>query len=145
LEFTVGQMTEDDIPSIRAMGKEFGIFDEEQVKKFISEKQNIAFAAKLGGVCIGLIYGYTLTRMDMKKPQFFIYSVDIFPEYQDKGYGSRFVRHVVDWAKDNGHSETFVLTDKDNSRACRVYEKAGMTHSEKDCERMYVIEYDNSL
>jgi len=88
-----------------------------------------------------LIYGYALTRLDGKEPQFFIYSVDIHPAYQDRGYGSRFVQYVVDWARDNGFSESFVPTDKDNPRACRVYEKAGMKHSENDCDRMYVVEY----
>ena len=120
-----------DIPSI-----------EENVKKFLSQPQNIAFVAKLDGKTIGLIYGYMLTRMDEKGPQFFIYSVDIHAAYQDRGYGTRFIRHVLDWAEKNGCSESFVLTDKDNPRACRAYEKAGMTHSENDCERMYVADYE---
>jgi GNAT superfamily N-acetyltransferase len=116
-------------------------YDFAQAKTFLSEKQNIAIAAKLNDKIIGLIYGYSLTRFDGKAPQFFIYAVDIHKDYQNKGYGSRFVKYVVGWARDNGFCESFVLTDKDNLRACRVYEKAGMKHSEKDCERMYVAEY----
>ena len=142
MSLTFELLCDADIPSIEEIVKGFMTFGPEYVKKFLSEPQNIAFIAKLDGKTIGLIYGYMLTRMDEKGPQFFIYSVDIHADYQDKGYGTRFIRHVLDWAKENGCGESFVLTDKDNPRACRAYEKAGMTHSENDCERMYVAEYE---
>jgi len=135
-------LQESDILSIKEIVEGFMTFNPAQIKAFLSEEQNIALIAKLDGVTIGLIYGYALTRMDGKAPQFFIYSVDIHPAYQDKGYGSRFTQYAVDWAKDNGFSESFVPTDKDNPRACRVYEKAGMKHSKNDCDRMYVVEYE---
>ena len=130
-----------DIPQIEKIIEGFMKFDPEQIQLFLSEKQNIALVAKLDDEIIGLIYGYSLTRMDGNTPQFFIYSIDIRPAYQDKGYGSQFIQYAVDWAKDNGFSESFVPTEKDNPRACRVYEKAGMKHSENDCDRLYVIEY----
>jgi len=129
-----------DIPQLGEILEEY-MESHEQVKLFLSEKQNIALVAKIDGKVIGLIYGYSLTRIDAKLPQFFIYSVDIHPAYQDRGYGSLFVNHAIDWAGENGFSESFVLTHKDNPRACRVYEKAGMKHSESDCERMYEIGY----
>jgi len=135
-------LNESEILSIQEIVEGFMTFNPMQIKAFLSEKQNIALIAKLDGVPIGLIYGYALTRMDGKAPQFFIYSVDIHPAYQDKGYGSRFVQYAVDWAKDNRFSESFVLTNKDNPRACRVYEKAGMKHSMNDCDRMYVVVYE---
>lgn len=134
-------LTEKDISSIKEIIEWFIEYDYEQIKVFLSEKQNIAIVAKLDGKTIGLIYGYSLTRIDGKSPQFFIYSVDIHSAYQDKSYGSQLVQYVVDWARNNGFCESFVLTDKDNPRACRVYEKAGMTHSKNDCDRMYVAEY----
>ena len=139
---TFETLTEADIPSIREIIEGFMAFNYERIKSFISEKQNIALIAKLNGTAIGLIYGYSLTRMDGKTPQFFIYSVDIHPNFQNKGYGSRFVQYAVDWARDNGFSESFVPTEKDNPRACRVYEKAGMKHSDKDCDRLYIAKYE---
>ena len=136
------QLQQNDILAMKeVIEDELGKFDSESVKIFLSEKQNFAFFALLGDIPIGLIYGYSLTRMDIRKPQFFIYSVDIFAKYQDKGYGSSFIKYVLDWARDNGFSETFVLTNKDNPRACKAYENAGMKHSKNDCERMYEISY----
>lgn len=130
-----------EVRAIREIIEVFMESSHEDIASFLSERQNIALVAKLNGKIIGLLYGYALTRMDKKAPQFFIYAVDIQSAYQDKGYGSQLVQYAVDWARDNGFSESFVFTDKDNPRACRVYEKAGMTHSKNDCERMYVVEY----
>jgi len=115
--------------------------DNPNIAAFLAEKQNIAFAAKLDGKEAGLLYGYILTRMDGKRPQFFIYAVDIYPDYQGKGYGGLFVRHVVEWAQQQGFGETFTITEKSNIAACKAYEKAGMVYSEEDDDRMYVIEY----
>jgi len=45
-------------------------YNHEKIKAFLSEKQNIALVAKLDSNVIGLIYGYSLIRMDGKRPQF---------------------------------------------------------------------------
>ena len=137
-------LQEKDIPTLHSFMKGLWDYRPERIGAFLSEKQNIAFTAKLDGHIIGLIYGYALIRFDEKAPQFFIYSVDIAPAYQGKGYGSDFIKYAVDWAGEQGFGESFVLTDKTNDRACHIYEKAGMTHSAADCERMYVIAYSQS-
>ncbi len=134
-------MCESDILSVKDIVESFMRFDPEQIKAFLQEKQNVALIAKLDGTTVGLIYGYALTRMEGKAPQFFIYSVDIHSAYQNRGYGGRFVKWAVDWARDNGFCESFVPTEKTNARACRVYEKAGMAHAESDCDRIYVLKY----
>ena len=142
MSLTFEMLQEEDIPQINEISEWFTKCNYDQIKKFLSEKQNIAIVAKLDSKVIGLIYGYSLTCFDNAKPQFFIYSVDIHNEYQDKGYGSRFVKYAVDWARDNGFCECFVITDEGTPRACRVYEKAGMKHHAADITRVYEIYYD---
>jgi len=133
----------DAVSQIEEITQWFSEYNHDQIRAFLSEKQNIAIVAKLDGKIIGLMYGYSLMRLDYETPQFFIYSVDIREEYQNKGYGSQLVKYAIDWAKDSGFCESFVLTNKDNPRACKVYENAGMKHSESDCERMYEIKYSD--
>ena len=137
-------LQKDDIPQIEEIINGFMTYNPERIQAFLSGERNIALVAKYNGKIIGLIYGYSLSRMDGEAPQFFIYSVDIHSDYQDMCYGTQFMKFVVDWAKENGFSESFVITDRDNPRACRVYEKAGMKYSENDCDRIYVIEYNKS-
>lgn len=141
MDITFELLQKEDISQIEEIIKGFMSFNPDRIQLFLSENQNIALVAKLDKKIIGLIYGYSLTRMDGQMPQFFIYSVDIIPLFQDRGIGSRFVQYAVDWARENGFSESFVLTDKGNPRVCRVYEKAGMKHTKKDLDRMYSIEY----
>jgi GNAT superfamily N-acetyltransferase len=134
-------LQEHDILQLRDISEEFQDVELEGMKKFLSEKQNIALVAKLDDKVIGYLQGYALTDYDGHYTRFFIHSVDIHEEYQNKGYGSRFIQFAVDWARDNGFDETLVPTEKSNPRACRVYEKAGLKPSENDCDRIYEIKY----
>jgi len=120
------RLQEKDILQLRDISDEFVSIEPRQIIPFLEEKHNIAFVAKLDDTVIGLIYGYSLTDFEDGTTQFFIYSVDIHTEYQNKGYGSLFINYVLKWVKDNKFRECFVIADEDNARACRVYEKAGM-------------------
>ncbi|MCL2406435.1 MAG: GNAT family N-acetyltransferase [Defluviitaleaceae bacterium] len=142
MNLTFGLLCESDASHITEIVNWFMECSYDQIKAFLSEKQNIAIVAKLDERVVGLVYGYSLTCFDKEKPQFFIYSVDVHNDHQNTGYGSQLVAYAVEWARNNGFGEAFVMTHKDNPRACKVYEKAGMTHSESDCERMYEIEYE---
>ena len=126
MELHFEQLQEKDIIQLRDISDEFSNIDFIDVKPFLAEKQNIALVAKLDSKVIGLLFGYSLADFDGTTAQFYIYSIDIHTEYQDKGYGSQFIQFAIGWAKDNGFRKCFVHADKDNLRACRVYEKAGM-------------------
>ena len=129
MELHFAQLQEQDIIHLRDISNEYINIDSEKVKPFLAERQNIAFVAKLADKIIGLLFGYSLTDFDGGTSQFYIYSVDIHTEYQDKGYGSQFVKYAVEWAENNGFRKCFVCADEDNPRACRVYEKIGMNVS----------------
>ncbi|MCL2096389.1 MAG: GNAT family N-acetyltransferase [Oscillospiraceae bacterium] len=125
--FRFERLQEQDILQLRDISDEFSNINSTKVKPFLEEKQNIALVAKLDDKIIGLLYGYALTDFEGGTSQFYIYSLDIHLEYQGRGYGSRFVQFAVEWANDNGFRECYVHANEDNTRACRVYEKVGMT------------------
>ena len=115
----------------------------EQLKIFLTYPQNLGFIALYHNEIIGFIYGYSLTSLDGdlitdKRPQLFIYSVDILPEFQGLGVGTKLFQYVVDYSKTNNFSECFVITDKGNKAACKVYEKAGGKNDYEN-EIVYVI------
>jgi len=68
MSLTFESLKERDISSIQEIVEGFMSFNPAQIKAFLSESQNIAIIAKLDGMTIGLIYGYSLTRMDGKAP-----------------------------------------------------------------------------
>lgn len=126
MELHFEQLREPDIIKLRDLSKEFADINPDKVKPFLADKRNIALVAKLDDKVIGLLFGYSLTDFDGGTAMFYIYSVDIRTEYQDKGYGSRLMQYAVEWAKNNGFRKCFVGAEEDNPRACRVYEKIGM-------------------
>lgn len=141
--FIVEQLKIADILKLKEMINIAGMsYNPKQLKKFLSEKQNLIFIAKYDDNIVGLLYGYKLTRMDVDRTQFSIYSVDIHPDYQNKGYGTQLVKNSADYAKKHNFSESFVITEKNNKKACRVYEKAGGKHGEEDGDRVYNMEYE---
>ena len=113
--------------------------DRARLKSFLEYPQNLAFIAKFNGEVCVFIYGYSLMALDAA-PQLFIYSVDVFENYQNKGIGSKLFQYVVDYSRLNSFSECFVITDKGNKMACRIYEKAVGKNDFED-EIVYVIKH----
>ena len=114
--------------------------DGARLKDFLKHPQNLAFIATCRGEVCGFIYGYSLMSLTTA-PQLFVYSVDVLSRFQNNGIGSKLFQYVVDYSKENGYSECFVITDKGNKPACRIYEKAG-GKNDYDDEIVYVIKHD---
>jgi len=151
MKLTFERLQEKYIPELEELFIQFNLGDErdedykhnpEQVKVFLSEKQNIAFVALLNNKVVGCIFGYALTMIDEAEKEFFIYGVDIHPDYHNKGYGTEFMKFVLHWAAENGFRESYVMTNRDNIAACRCYEKAGMELDDVETGRFYTVEHE---
>jgi len=148
MSLTFERLQEKHIPELEEMFTQFNPGDEHdenyehnpaQIKMFLAEKQNVAFVVKLHDKVVGCIYGYSLTMIDESEKEFFIYGVDIHPEYHSKGYGTESMKFVLNWAKENGFRESYVMTNSDNLAACRCYEKAGMKLGDWKTSRSYLV------
>lgn len=140
-EVTFSRLTKGDTAKINAVQKAFSL-EPAGLQAFVSQPQNLAFTAQKGGEVVGFIYGYSLMALK-GGPQLFIYSVDVLPQAQNRGIGSGFFQFVVDYSRENGFAECFVITDKANKKACRIYEKAGGQNDYED-EIVYVIKHDEN-
>lgn len=107
------------------------IFDLNNIKKFYDDKNTIGFIVKIDNKIVGFAYGYDIIHPDGKHA-YFIYSIGMLPEYQDKGYGTKLLSFIKEYVSQNGFFEMFVLTDKGNTRACHVYEKLGGKNDYED-------------
>ena len=130
-----------DIGGLRDLLEDDGmIYHPEYLNRFFASPGACAFGAFEGKRPVGMAYCYLLPRPD-GKTMFFLYSLGLLPAWQDRGIGTKFMAWLSDYAKNLGCSELFVITDKGNPRACRVYEKAG-GKSEYSDEIVYVIDYE---
>ena len=116
------------------------IFDIDKITEFYNDKNTLSFIAKEDDKITGFCYGYDIIHPDGKHA-YFIYSVGMLPEYQDKGFGTKLLEYVKEYVKSHGFFEMFVMTDKGNSRACHVYEKIGGYNDYED-EICYVVNFE---
>ena len=117
-----------------------GEHDIDNLKGFLNDTSSFGFIAKENNKIIGFAYCYTLLRPD-GKTMFYLHSIGMLPNYQDKGYGSKLLSFIKEYSKEIGCSEMFLITDKGNPRACHVYEKLGGKNDYKD-EIVYVYDYE---
>jgi len=112
-----------------------------QLKLFLEAPQNMGFIAIHQREIIAFIYGFSVISLSKTKPKFFIYSVDVLVEFQNFGVGSKLFKYVVDYTKENGFSECFVITNQANLPACKIYKKAG-GESDYEDEIVYVVKHE---
>ena len=93
------------------------------LEKFIENKDNYAFVGIKDDKIIAFLYGYGMLRPDGKS-MFYIHSVDVTPECQSKGIGTCLMEFTLDYIKkENKYYKFFVLTEDDNIKACKLYQK----------------------
>ena len=93
------------------------------MEKFIINCDNYCFAGIYKNEIVAFLYGYGMLRPDGKS-MFYIHSVDVIPKYQNKGIGTKLMEYVLKYIKnENKYYKFFVLTENDNIRACKVYQK----------------------
>lgn len=93
------------------------------LKEFIADKDNYCFIGMYGSDVVAFLYGYGMLRPDGKS-MFYIHSVDVIQEYQNQGIGTKLVEYVLEYIRDEKrYYKFFVLTEDENIRACKVYQK----------------------
>lgn len=99
-------------------------FDSETLDGFINDNHSHGFIAKLDDRSVGFAYAYDMVRPD-GKVLFYIHSIDVLPKYQGRGIATRLMVFALDCAKSKGCYECFLITEKSNQTACRLYENVG--------------------
>jgi len=99
-------------------------YNVENITQFINNENNYGFIGIKENKVVAFLYGYGMLRPDGRK-MFYIHSVDVLPNYQNKGIGTKLMEFVIKYIKEKDFYKFFVLTDKDNIKACNVYKKYG--------------------
>ena len=115
------------------------VFSKDYLNVFINDNNAYGFIAKENNNIVGFAYAYTLLRPD-GKTMFYLHSIGMLPNYQNKGYGTKLMQFIKDYSIKLGCSEMFVITDKGNPRACHLYEKIGGKNDYED-EVVYVYDF----
>lgn len=137
----VRRLTADDIPHMKDIIKDDKMeYSPSAIDAFIAREGNYGFVVLVDDVIVGFAYAYELLRVDEVAPMLYVHSVGLLPAYQNKGLGTRLMAYITAYAKEHGFSECFVITDKGNAPACKVYETVG-GKSAYENEVVYVMDF----
>lgn len=98
---------------------------------FFDDDKNILLVASIGNELAGVVRAYLLFYPDKIKPAMFLYSIDVFPEFQRKGIGTMLINELKKISNNAGCSEIFVITGESNLRAQAFYNATGGIREEE--------------
>ena len=105
--------------------------------EFLADSRHHLVVAIENGVVIGMASGVHYVHPD-KPAQLFINEVGVSSSHRRRGVGRALVERLVRRAEELRCTEAWVLTDRKNESACRLYESAGAETPPDDCV-MYTI------
>ena len=113
------------------------VFDVEKLREFVETDGAYGFLYRTESRPIGLAYGCRLTMPDGQR-EMYLHSIDILPEYQNRGHGTKFFESILDFSKNNGFCGMFLCSSQSLGNARHIYEKFGGV---RECEDEIIFNY----
>lgn len=99
--------------------------------KFLADpRHHIAVAIDAGKV-VGFASGVHYFHPDKPVPELFVDEVGVAPSHQGRGLGKAVVNALLQRGRELGCSQAWVLTDRDNTAAMRLYTSCGGKDSDQ--------------
>jgi ribosomal protein S18 acetylase RimI-like enzyme len=139
-DLIIRQATSRDIAGIISVFKTVYLQDEDWARQAIEQLLDLEnytiIVAELNGTTVGLIDYYVLPSIWEKWNEATINYLFVHKDYQGRGIGAALLKEVVKQTDKMGIGELHVGTEKDNTRALRLYKKHGFTQEYLLLERV---------
>ena len=106
-EITYRQINLDDIRKVTSIGVS-------DLKVIFEDKFAYGYVAEVCDMIVGFAYGFHLVDPFGKKKMFYLHSIDVFEDFQNKGIGTGLLNYIKTTVLNDGFDEMFVITDLDN-------------------------------
>jgi aminoglycoside 6'-N-acetyltransferase I len=100
--------------------------------EFLADPRHHIAVALAEGVVVGFASGVHTIHPDKPHPEFWINEVGVSPAFQRRGLGKALMRALLARARELGCREAWVLTERDNSPAMRLYQSLSGEECEDD-------------
>jgi aminoglycoside 6'-N-acetyltransferase I len=100
--------------------------------EFLADPRHHLAVAIEDGWVVGFVTAVHYVHPDKLRPELWINEVSVAATHQRRGLGTRLLRSVFDIARSLGCVEAWVLTDRANTAAMRLYSTAGTTEEPTD-------------
>jgi len=105
------------------------VFDDPVIQQvaeqFLGDPRHHLAVAIDGKLVVGLASGVHYLHPDKPQPEFWINEVGVAPAHQAQGLGKALMRSLLAVAQSLGCAEAWVLTERNNTPALRLYKAIG--------------------
>lgn len=113
-----------------------GVFDDpidvRRAQEFLADPRHHLAVAIDDGFVVGFVSAVHYVHPDKAHPELWINEVSVAESHQRRGLGTQLLRTVFDLGRRIGCTEAWVLTDRANTAAMRLYSAAGITEGPTD-------------
>ncbi len=99
--------------------------DRASAREFVSDPRHRIAVALDEGVVVGFVSAVVYVHPDKPRPELWINEVGVAPTHQGRGIGRRLLEAMLEAARAANCREAWVLTDRSNEAAMRLYASAG--------------------
>jgi aminoglycoside 6'-N-acetyltransferase I len=103
-----------------------------RAEEFLADPRHHLVVAVDDGLVVGFVSAVHYVHPDKPLPELWINEVSVSATHRDRGLGTRLLRSLLDVARVLGCAEAWVLTDRANTAAMRLYPAAGSTEPPSD-------------
>jgi ribosomal protein S18 acetylase RimI-like enzyme len=106
-----------------------GVFDDpitwERAREFLADPRHHLIVAIHDGVIVGFVSAVHYVHPDKPQPELWINEVGVADGYRGQGIGRSIMREALDVGRRLGCAEAWVLTERSNEAAMRLYVSSG--------------------
>jgi ribosomal protein S18 acetylase RimI-like enzyme len=112
----------------------------EYLKDFLSRSENVLIVAEQGGMPKGFLLAYILDRVDRNQKMICLYEIGVSEPNRRRGIGRAMIESLKLLCKDENAMKAWVITNRSNMAAVRLYERTGATSHPHGDEVLFVYE-----
>jgi ribosomal protein S18 acetylase RimI-like enzyme len=106
--------------------------DAVRANEFLADPRHHLVVAVDNGQVVGFVSAVHYLHPDKPRPELWINEVGVAETHQRRGLATRLLRSLLAVAKGLGCAEAWVMTDRANTAAMRLYAAAGSTEAPTD-------------
>jgi ribosomal protein S18 acetylase RimI-like enzyme len=106
--------------------------DTRRADEFLADPRHHLAVAVEDGCVVGFVSAVHYVHPDKPRPELWINEIGVAATHQGRGLGTRLLHVVFAMARGLGCAEAWVLTDRANTAALRLYAAAGSTEAPTD-------------
>jgi ribosomal protein S18 acetylase RimI-like enzyme len=106
--------------------------DVRRAEEFLADPRHHLAVAVEDGLVVGFVSAVHYVHPDKPRPELWINEVSVAETHRRRGLGTRLLHAVFDQARGFGCAEAWVLTDRANTAAMRLYSATGSAEAPTD-------------